>query len=128
MSSGFEYCVNQTLGGWCPTEKLFHLNRRRRWYRTRIINETKVTDEKKVIIIIRTFFLHRLCLQGNLISFNTPNETTALLVAVNETEVGFRSPLDLETCLCFINYLLFLLEKGISRWSEKWRMGIRTNV
>ncbi len=53
--SGFEYCVNQTLGGWCPTEKVFHLNRRRRWYRTRIIKE-KTLDEKKVIIFICFLF------------------------------------------------------------------------
>ncbi len=47
---GFEYCVNQTLGGWCPTEKIFHLNRRRRWYRTRIIQPDKIIQEKKVRI------------------------------------------------------------------------------
>ena len=41
---GFEYCVNQTLGGWCPTEKIFHLNRRRRWYRTRIIKPEKLVE------------------------------------------------------------------------------------
>ena len=48
MDLGFEYCVNQTLGGWCPTEKLFHLNRRRRWYRTRVIKGDQIPDEKRV--------------------------------------------------------------------------------
>ncbi|CAF0822769.1 unnamed protein product [Rotaria sordida] len=43
----FEYCVNQTLGGWCPTEKIFHLNRRRRWYRTRVVKGDKVSEQKK---------------------------------------------------------------------------------
>ena len=46
---GFEYCVNQTLGGWCPTEKVFHLNRRRRWYRTRVVQVGNAIElEKKV--------------------------------------------------------------------------------
>ncbi|CAF5156129.1 unnamed protein product, partial [Rotaria sp. Silwood1] len=44
---GFEYCVNQTLGGWCPTEKVFHLSRRRRWYRNRILKGEKISDDKK---------------------------------------------------------------------------------
>ncbi|CAF1647502.1 unnamed protein product [Rotaria magnacalcarata] len=44
---GFEYCVNQTLGGWCPTEEIFHLNRRRRWYRTRILKVEKVPEDTK---------------------------------------------------------------------------------
>ncbi|CAF0934963.1 unnamed protein product [Rotaria sordida] len=44
---GFEYCVNQTLGGWCPTEKVFHLSRRRRWYRNRILKGDRIPDDKK---------------------------------------------------------------------------------
>ncbi|CAF4597431.1 unnamed protein product, partial [Rotaria sp. Silwood2] len=44
---GFEYCVNQTVSGWCPVEKLFHLNRRRRWYRTRVIKIDLNIEEKK---------------------------------------------------------------------------------
>ncbi|CAF1425575.1 unnamed protein product [Adineta ricciae] len=44
---GFEYCVNQTLGGWCSTEKVFHLNRRRRWYRNRIIKIDATPEERK---------------------------------------------------------------------------------
>jgi hypothetical protein len=45
---GYEYCVNQTLGGWCPTEKVFHLNRRRRWYRTRVVKNDVASENKKV--------------------------------------------------------------------------------
>lgn len=48
MFEGFEYCVNQSLGGWCPVEKIFHLNRRRRWYRTRILQEEHTSEERKV--------------------------------------------------------------------------------
>ncbi|CAF1161705.1 unnamed protein product [Rotaria sp. Silwood1] len=44
---GFEYCVNQTVSGWCPVEKLFHLNRRRRWYRTRILKKDFNIEEKQ---------------------------------------------------------------------------------
>ncbi|CAF3639300.1 unnamed protein product [Adineta steineri] len=44
---GFEYCVNQTLSSWCPVEKLFHLNRRRRWFRTRILDEDQILKEKQ---------------------------------------------------------------------------------
>ena len=48
INSGFEYCVNQTLSGWCPVENIFHLNRRRRWYRTRILKENQSLEEKRV--------------------------------------------------------------------------------
>ncbi|UJR29942.1 hypothetical protein I4U23_017489 [Adineta vaga] len=44
---GFEYCVNQTLSGWCPVERLFHLTRRRRWYRTRILRDDYIFEDKK---------------------------------------------------------------------------------
>ncbi|CAF0790229.1 unnamed protein product, partial [Didymodactylos carnosus] len=44
---GFEYCVNQTLGGWCPVEKVFHLNRRRRWFRTRLLKVENIEEKKK---------------------------------------------------------------------------------
>ena len=73
---GFEYCVNQSLGGWSPTEKIFHLNRRRRWYRTRTIKAEKLAEQKKVlsfiilsldlstnISIFRHIFVHLLKLQ-----------------------------------------------------------------
>lgn len=49
---GFEYCVNQTLSSWCPVEKLFHLNRRRRWYRTRVLRNDQTIEEKKVFFSI----------------------------------------------------------------------------
>lgn len=48
-SLGFEYCVNQTMSSWCPVEKLFHLNRRRRWFRTRILQGDPTLDQRKVI-------------------------------------------------------------------------------
>ncbi|CAF4514045.1 unnamed protein product [Rotaria socialis] len=67
---GFEYCVNQTLGGWCPTEKVFHLSRRRRWYRTRIIQGEKTPDNKKE--------------HSRLLS--TSNESAPLLISFDETE------------------------------------------
>ncbi|CAF3822313.1 unnamed protein product [Adineta steineri] len=67
---GFEYCVNQTLGGWCPTEKVFHLNRRRRWYRTRVIKKDAPVDDKK----------------GNLLFFDTTDEMTSLLTSSDEAE------------------------------------------
>jgi hypothetical protein len=91
--SGFEYCVNQTLGGWCPTEKIFHLNRRRRWYRTRIIQVDKTPQDKKVIRISFESFdrIEKSFFKNNLLLFETSDETTSLL---NGTEVGFRFPLD----------------------------------
>ncbi|CAF3351203.1 unnamed protein product [Rotaria sp. Silwood1] len=67
---GFEYCVNQTLGGWCPTEKVFHLSRRRRWYRNRILKGEKISDDKK----------------ENSFLFHTSNETTPLLISFDENE------------------------------------------
>lgn len=51
LSPGFEYCVNQTLSSWCPVENLFHLNRRRRWYRTRILKKDISIEERKVRLI-----------------------------------------------------------------------------
>ncbi|CAF4060392.1 unnamed protein product [Rotaria magnacalcarata] len=67
---GFEYCVNQTLGGWCPTEEIFHLNRRRRWYRTRILKVEKVPEDTK----------------ENTILFSAYNESTPLLISFDENE------------------------------------------
>ncbi|CAF0920234.1 unnamed protein product [Rotaria sordida] len=44
---GFEYCVNQTVTGWCPVEKLYHLNRQRRWYRIRVLKTDFNIEERK---------------------------------------------------------------------------------
>ena len=32
---GYEYCLDQSVGGFVPVEKTYHLCRRRRWVRTR---------------------------------------------------------------------------------------------
>lgn len=42
LITGFEYCVEATLGGYGPVEKTYHLCRRRRWLR----NRTLVADMK----------------------------------------------------------------------------------
>ena len=34
---GWEYCVEATLGGYGPVDKLYHLCRRRRWVRPRTL-------------------------------------------------------------------------------------------
>ena len=53
--SGFEYCVNQTLSSWSPVENFFHLNRRRRWYRTRTVKKDLSIEERKVLFPRLTF-------------------------------------------------------------------------
>ncbi|KAL5022080.1 hypothetical protein ScPMuIL_001235 [Solemya velum] len=48
---GFEYCVEQSIGGYGPVEKTYHLCRRRRWVRPRTLVEDaqrKVKKEKEV--------------------------------------------------------------------------------
>ena len=46
---GWEYCVEATLGmGWSPAEKTYHLCRRRRWIRSRILMKDPKSDAKKV--------------------------------------------------------------------------------
>ncbi len=34
-AQGWEYCVEPSIGGWTPSEKMYQLNRRRRWIRNR---------------------------------------------------------------------------------------------
>lgn len=34
-NEGWEYCVEPSMGGWSPSEKIYHLNKRRRWIRNR---------------------------------------------------------------------------------------------
>lgn len=34
---GWEFSIEISIGGWSPTEKIFHLCRRRRWIRKRIL-------------------------------------------------------------------------------------------
>jgi hypothetical protein len=36
-NEGWEYCIESSVGGWSPSEKMFHLNRRRRWIRSRSV-------------------------------------------------------------------------------------------
>jgi hypothetical protein len=48
-NEGWEYCVDPSMGGWSPCEKIYHLSRRRRWIRTRVINtdpEAAIKDTK----------------------------------------------------------------------------------
>ena len=48
---GWEYCVEPSMGGWSPSEKIYHLNRRRRWIRNRILvqqTSDKPQTNKKV--------------------------------------------------------------------------------
>ena len=42
LAIGFEYTVEATFGGYGPVEKTYHLCRRRRWVRNRVL----VTDAK----------------------------------------------------------------------------------
>ena len=44
LFTGFEYCVESTIGGFGPVEKTYHLSRRRRWIRQR----TMVADSKAI--------------------------------------------------------------------------------
>ena len=84
---GFEYCVNQTLGGWCSTEKVFHLNRRRRWYRTRVLKGEPIPDEKKVPLSLSVLIIpsESSLIQQNLILFESSSEEN---LREEENEVG----------------------------------------
>ncbi|KAK3744089.1 hypothetical protein RRG08_018716 [Elysia crispata] len=44
---GYEYCVEATVGGYGPTEKTYHLCRRRRWVRPRSFVKSAVTAKKQ---------------------------------------------------------------------------------
>ncbi|KAI3388907.1 hypothetical protein SNEBB_006737 [Seison nebaliae] len=45
--NGWEYCVEATLSGWTPTQKTFHLCRRRRWLRKRQLQDEELRSQKK---------------------------------------------------------------------------------
>lgn len=48
-NEGWEYCVDPSMGGWSPSEKVYHLSKRRRWIRTRNFTqsfENKVLTKK----------------------------------------------------------------------------------
>lgn len=47
-TEGWEYCVEPTMGSWSPAEKLYHINRRRRWLRNRSVNNIEETTLSKV--------------------------------------------------------------------------------
>jgi hypothetical protein len=50
-NEGWEYCVEPTMGGWSPSEKIYHLNKRRRWIRNRsVINFQEFRLMSKVLI------------------------------------------------------------------------------
>jgi dysferlin len=36
-NEGWEYCIDPSMGGWCPSEKMYHLIKRRRCIRNRVI-------------------------------------------------------------------------------------------
>lgn len=45
---GFEYCVEATMGGWGPTERTYHICRRRRWVRSRkLVEDRKIQKDKE---------------------------------------------------------------------------------
>jgi len=45
---GFEYCIDASLGGWGAVMKNYHLSRRRRWVRTRVMEaDPKKIEQKK---------------------------------------------------------------------------------
>lgn len=48
---GWEYCLELSMAGWSPSEKVYQLYRRRRWVRNRSVVKRKVyqTDEVKKV-------------------------------------------------------------------------------
>ena len=45
--AGYEYTVEATFGGYGPVEKTYHLCRRRRWVRNRVVvRDSKVEEEE----------------------------------------------------------------------------------
>ena len=59
-NEGWEYCVEPSIGGWSPTEKIYHLMRRRRWIRNRSLmpkDQQENSINKKVIEKIKLNFL-----------------------------------------------------------------------
>ena len=52
-NEGWEYCVEPSMGGWSPSEKIYHLHRRRRWIRNRSVvvqNDPKTASKRKEIM------------------------------------------------------------------------------
>ena len=48
VTSGWEYTVEATLGGYGPVEKNYHLCKRRRWVRSRNLVRTPKTIAEEV--------------------------------------------------------------------------------
>lgn len=46
--SGFEYTVEATFGGYGPVEKTYHLCRRRRWVRNRVVTKSPKVEQEQV--------------------------------------------------------------------------------
>ena len=46
--SGYEYTVESTFGGYGPVEKTYHLCRRRRWVRNRVVVKSPKVEEEQV--------------------------------------------------------------------------------
>lgn len=54
--TGWEYCVEVTLGGYGPVEKTYHMCRRRRWVRSRkLLKDTKQEAEVVRLHFSQTF-------------------------------------------------------------------------
>ncbi|CAF0722705.1 unnamed protein product [Brachionus calyciflorus] len=51
-NEGWEYCIEPSMGGWSPSEKMYHLNRRRRWIRNRsviiVLNDSNKNKKKEI--------------------------------------------------------------------------------
>jgi hypothetical protein len=48
---GWEYCLEPSMGGWSNTEKVFHVNRRRRWVRNRSLISNETVDTSSVTLV-----------------------------------------------------------------------------
>ena len=48
VSTGYEYTVEATFGGYGPVEKTYHLCRRRRWVRNRVVVKDSKQEEEEV--------------------------------------------------------------------------------